>query len=140
MTPPGPGTVEPERLAGQCQLDEIVTFDSGLPFYEHYYAGGVQDVRGFDDNSLGPKDQFCRSVGGALKVVGGVELAFPIPFVEARGTRLAWFVDVGNVYSDWDSFDADLLRASTGISLTWQAPIGPIIISLSQPLRKRQRR
>jgi outer membrane protein insertion porin family len=129
--------VEPERLAGQCELDEIVTFDSGLPFYEHYYAGGVQDVRGFDDNSLGPKDQFCRSVGGALKVIGGVELAFPIPFVEATGTRLAWFVDVGNVYSSWDTFDSDLLRASTGLSLTWQAPIGPIIISVSQPLRKR---
>ncbi len=128
---------EPVRLAGNCQLDEIVTFDAGLPFYEHYFGGGVSDIRGFDDNSLGPKDQFCRSVGGDLKIVTGVELAFPIPFVEGRGTRLAWFVDVGNVYRDWDSFDANLLRASTGLSLTWQAPIGPIIISLSQPLRKR---
>jgi outer membrane protein insertion porin family len=129
--------IEPERLAGRCQLDEIVTIDTGLPFYEHYYGGGVSDVRGFDDNSLGPKDSFCRSVGGAMKVVAGVELAFPIPFVEASGTRLAWFVDIGNVYSDFDDFDSDLLRASTGISLTWQAPIGPIIISLSQPIKSR---
>ena len=129
--------IEPERLQGTCQLDEIVTIDDGLPFYEHYYAGGVQDVRGFDDNSLGPKDQFCRSVGGDFKVIGGVELAFPIPFIEARGTRLAWFVDVGNVYRDFNSFDTDLLRASTGISLSWQAPVGPIIISISQPLRSR---
>lgn len=120
-----------------CLLEEVVTVDRGLPFYEHWFGGGVADVRGFDDNSLGPKDQFCRSIGGALKVVGGVELAFPIPFVEASGTRLAWFVDVGNVYQDLDAFDVNLLRASTGISMTWQAPVGPIIISISQPLIKK---
>lgn len=129
--------IEPERVAGQCQLDEIVTLDNGLPFYEHFFAGGVADIRGFDDNSLGPKDRFCRSVGGDFKVTGGFELAFPIPFVEASGTRLSWFVDIGNVYSNFDAFDADLLRASTGLSVTWQAPIGPIIINLSQPLKKR---
>ena len=129
--------VEPVRFAGSCQLDEIVTLDQGLPFYEHFFGGGVSDIRGFDDNSLGPKDQFCRSVGGDMKVAFGTELAFPIPFVEARGTRLAWFIDVGNVFQDYSTFDSDLLRASTGISLTWQAPIGPIIINLATPLRKR---
>ena len=130
--------IEPERLAGRCQVDEIVTFDDGLPFYEHFFAGGVSDIRGFDDNSLGPKDRFCRSVGGDFKVYGGVEFAFPIPFVEGSGTRLSWFVDVGNVFSNYDSFDADLLRATTGLSVTWQAPVGPIVINLSQPLIKRQ--
>jgi outer membrane protein insertion porin family len=130
--------IEPERRTGDCQIDEIVTVDAGLPFYEHFFAGGVRDVRGFDDNTLGPKDEFCRSVGGDLKVSGGVELAFPLPFVEVSGTRLALFVDVGNVYRDLDDFDADRLRAAAGISLTWQAPVGPIIISLSQAIKSRE--
>ena len=132
--------IEPERsplARTECQLDEIVTADRGLPFYEHFYGGGVRDIRGFNDNTLGPKDQFCRSIGGDFKVSGGVELAFPLPFGDLTGTRLAWFVDVGNVYRDFDHFDADLLRASTGISLTWQAPVGPIIINLATPLKKR---
>ncbi|MGY6588091.1 MAG: outer membrane protein assembly factor BamA [Wenzhouxiangella sp.] len=120
-----------------CLLEEVVTFDDGLPFYEHFFAGGVGDVRGFDDNSLGPKDEACRAVGGDLKVIGGAEIAFPVPFIEAPGTRLSWFLDVGNVYRDLDSFDASLLRASTGLSLSWQAPIGPIIISVAQPVRER---
>ncbi len=128
---------EPQRLSGNCQVDEIVTMDAGLPFYEHFFGGGVRDIRGFNDNTLGPKDQFCRSVGGDLKVSGGVELAFPMPFVQGRGTRLAWFFDIGNVYRDLDDFDADRLRASTGISLTWQAPVGPIIINLATPIKKR---
>jgi outer membrane protein insertion porin family len=132
--------IEPERSAlarTECQVDEIVTVDRGLPFYEHFFGGGVRDIRGFNDNTLGPKDQFCRSVGGDFKVAGGVELAFPLPFGDLTGTRLAWFLDVGNVYRDFDSFDANLLRASTGISLTWQAPVGPIIINLATPLKKR---
>jgi len=119
-----------------CLLEEVVTFDAGLPFYEHFYGGGVSDIRGFDDNSLGPKDTFCQSVGGDLKIATSLEFAFPIPFIEVSGTRLALFVDVGNVYRDWESFDADLLRASAGIALTWRAPVGPIIINLARPIRK----
>ncbi|MDT8437541.1 MAG: outer membrane protein assembly factor BamA [Wenzhouxiangellaceae bacterium] len=130
--------VEPQRLAGNCQVDEIVTFDRGLPFWEHFFAGGVSDVRGFDDNTLGPKDQFCRSVGGDFKTTGGVEIAFPLPFVQASGTRMAWFVDAGNVFRDVSSWDEKLIRASTGLSLTWQAPVGPIILNLSTPLRERE--
>lgn len=131
--------VEPELSqwrSRECLIDEVVTYDRGLPFYEHFFGGGVSDIRGFRDNSLGPKDQLCRSVGGDFKVIGGFELAFPLPKVESTGTRLAWFVDVGNVFRDYQSFDSDLLRASTGISLTWQAPVGPIIINLATPLKK----
>ncbi len=132
-----PDPPEPERLAGDCQVDEIVTADFGLPFWEHFFAGGVSDVRGFDDNTLGPKDQFCRSVGGDFKATGGVEIAFPLPFVEVSGTRMSWFVDAGNVFTDIDGFDTDLVRASTGLSLSWEAPVGPIVLNLSTPLRER---
>jgi outer membrane protein insertion porin family len=132
--------IEPEFADStfrDCQLDEVVTYDEGLPFYEHFYGGGVSDIRGFDDNSLGPKDRFCRSVGGDFKVIGSLELAFPLPNLDVSGTRLAWFLDVGNVYRDYDSFDTELLRASTGLSLTWQAPVGPIIINIATPIEER---
>lgn len=129
--------IEPQRLAGQCQVDEIVTSDRGLPFWEHFFAGGVSDVRGFDDNTLGPKDQFCRSVGGDFKTTGGIEIAAPVPFVEVSGTRLAFFVDAGNVFTDIDGWDQDLIRAAAGVSLTWQAPVGPIVVNLSTPLKDR---
>lgn len=129
--------IEPVRVSGNCQLDEIVTSDGGLPFWEHFFAGGVSDIRGFDDNTLGPKDQFCRSVGGDFKAAGGVEIAFPIPFLDLSGTRMAFFVDAGNVFTDFDAFDTDLVRASTGLSLSWEAPVGPIVINVSQPLKDR---
>ncbi|TVP88588.1 MAG: outer membrane protein assembly factor BamA, partial [Pseudomonadaceae bacterium] len=60
-----------------------------LPFYEHYFAGGIGSVRGFRDSSLGPRstpnpndfDQRPLPFGGNVKVTGGAEVIFPVPFI-----------------------------------------------------------
>lgn len=129
-------TSVPDGFVRDCLDVEVLALDTGLPFYEHFYGGGVRDIRGFEDNTLGPKDPLCRAIGGDLKVSGGLELAIPTPFTKSGGSRIALFVDVGNVYQDLDQFDAGLLRASTGISVTWQAPIGPIIMNYAIPLKE----
>ncbi len=128
----------PEDIFGNCREEDVVSFDDGLPFYEHYFGGGVQDVRGFADNSLGPKDSNCLSVGGDFKVVGGIEVSFPVPLADVQGVRLAWFLDTGNVFRNYREFDVNELRASTGISMRWEAPVGPIVMNLSTPLRERR--
>lgn len=113
----------------------------GLPFFQHYYAGGPNSVRGFEQNSLGPTSNqsgFIQPLGGGLKTVGSVELLFPKLFSKSRGTRLSAFLDVGNVYATPGDFDAGKLRATTGIALQWQAPVGPISISYSLPLRSEE--
>ena len=135
----------------------------GLPFFENFYAGGVADVRGFRDNTLGPyyayspitcptTDKNCRwPLGGALKTTASAEVIFPTPFMKESNdsTRLSAFLDVGNVfnnklckYSNLDclqmrTFSADQLRASVGLSFQWRAPVGPIVINLSKPIRKK---
>jgi outer membrane protein insertion porin family len=127
--------VEAEAPIGECDPTDFVKLDTGLPFYEHFYSGGVRDLRGYDDNTLGPKDAFCRSIGGDFKVAGGVELAFPTPFGDGgrSGTRIALFVDTGYVYENISAFDVNKLRGSFGLSVTWEAPIGPIVISYAFP-------
>ncbi|GAA0722695.1 outer membrane protein assembly factor BamA [Dokdonella soli] len=133
---------------------------SGLPFFENFYAGGVADVRGFRDNTLGPYDVFtpltcpttdknCRlPLGGALKTVASAEVIFPTPFVKENNdsTRLSAFFDVGNVFKNklcvlpeckaYNSWSASQLRASVGLSLVWRAPVGPIVINLARPIKK----
>jgi len=114
----------------------------GLPFFENFFAGGASDVRGFRDNTLGPVDEtlnYRQPLGGAFKTVATAEVIFPTPFVKENDntTRLSWFVDVGNVFKDYNAFSASDLRASTGLSFQWRAPIGPIIVSVSKPLRKK---
>jgi outer membrane protein insertion porin family len=126
----------PEGVERDCLDEEVITLDTGLPFFEHFYGGGVRDIRGFEDNTLGPKDTACRAVGGDLKVSGGIEVAIPTPFTKGGGSRIALFLDVGNVYENLDAFDVGLFRASAGVSVTWQAPIGPIIMNYAFPLKE----
>ena len=130
----------PESDNYNCLLDEVTTLDTGLPFFEHFYGGGVRDIRGFEDNTLGPKDSpiNCRAVGGDLKVAGGFELAIPTPFTKGGGSRIALFFDIGNVYENWSTFDASRFRSSAGLSITWQAPIGPIIMNYAFPIKQFQ--
>lgn len=116
----------------------------GLPFFENFYAGGVRDVRGFEDNTLGPCERltplsdYCQPLGGAFKVLGSAELILPTPFAkESDSVRISAFVDVGNVYKTFGDFKSDELRASAGLALQWQAPVGPITINLARPLRKK---
>jgi outer membrane protein insertion porin family len=130
-------TTLPPSQEGRCDPTDVVALDTGLPFYEHFYSGGVRDLRGYDDNTLGPKDTFCRAIGGDFKVGAGMELAFPLQLGGQAGTRLALFVDSGYVYENIDAFDADKLRGSAGISVTWEAPIGPIVISWAFPFNDR---
>jgi outer membrane protein insertion porin family len=123
-------------VQGECNPNDIVTIDRGLPFYEHFFGGGTRDIRGFNDNTLGPKDQFCRAVGGDFKVSGGIEVSMPAPF-GGGGSKIGVFSDFGNVYENIDTFDLNEIRASAGFFMTWQAPVGPITISLGRAFRKK---
>lgn len=104
-----------------------------LPFFENYFAGGKGSVRGFNDNTLGPKDGFNDPIGGSVKLVGNAEFIFPVPFMEDSNTvRLSTFVDAGNVYDD--EIDVGELKYSVGVSAKWLSPFGALAFSLAQPL------
>ncbi|NOR40575.1 MAG: outer membrane protein assembly factor BamA [Gammaproteobacteria bacterium] len=109
-----------------------------LPFFENYYAGGVRSVRGFEDNTLGPRDGILLDgdpIGGAFLTVFNAEVIFPIPFIEdTKGMRLSAFFDIGNVFEDFDSFEAGELRYSVGLAGLWLSPLGPISVSFAVPL------
>ena len=114
--------------------------DTGtLPFFENFFAGGPRSVRGFKANSLGPRDPATnRPIGGSVKVSGGADLYFPVPFVrDSKQFRVGLFLDVGNVYADVESFEVDELRYSTGLSTVWMSPIGPLALSVAKPLNEK---
>jgi outer membrane protein insertion porin family len=106
-----------------------------LPFFENFFAGGIRSVRGFEDNTLGPRDSNNNPIGGSFLTVFNAEVLFPVPFLEdSAGTRMSAFLDVGNVYEDFNTFDAGDLRYSVGLAGLWSSPLGPIAVSFGFPL------
>jgi outer membrane protein insertion porin family len=111
-----------------------------LPFTQNFTAGGSDTLRGFENNTVGPRGVqrsarnitgpngetiflgpesdsvvvSSRSLGGNAMLIGGVELIVPTPFVGEEfdnSVRSSFFVDVGNV---WDTeFDFDEYRQLT---------------------------
>lgn len=132
-----PDDVYPGRIDEDDLPDTITVTADGLPFFENFYAGGVRSIRGFEDNTLGPgfnfPGGFRQPLGGALKTVGSFELIFPT-LLDTDTARVSAFIDFGNVYEDFDAFEFREFRASAGIALQWQAPIGPIILNLATPV------
>ncbi|WPP01042.1 outer membrane protein assembly factor BamA [Pseudomonas sp. HR96] len=139
---------------------------NGLPFYENYYAGGFNSVRGFKDSTLGPRstpssgkypgtvadpDQDPLAFGGNVQITGGAEIMFPMPFVkDQRSLRTSIFMDVGNVFdtncSDsttttgekvkCTNIDLSNMAVSTGLGVTWVTALGPLSFSLAMPIKK----
>ncbi|MDR2873041.1 MAG: outer membrane protein assembly factor BamA [Xanthomonadaceae bacterium] len=115
---------------------------SGLPFFENFYAGGTRSVRGFRDNTLGPRSAPTpwewngQVLGGSMKTTGSLEMYFT-RLINSPAARVSAFVDFGNVFNGYDNFKANELRASTGVALLWRAPVGPISISYAFPLKKK---
>ena len=111
----------------------------GLPFFENYYGGGTGSVRGFRNNTLGPRDHPVNTsvrqplpFGGSTKMVGSAELFFPVPFLpESKSVRLGAFFDAGRIQN---GFGFDNMKYSAGLSGEWLSPFGALSISAAVPL------
>jgi outer membrane protein insertion porin family len=109
-----------------------------LPFFKNFYAGGVDSVRGFEQSSLGPKDTNGDFIGGNLRVVGNIELLFPMPGVKGdKSVRLSSFIDFGNVFATSEKVRLSDLRSSVGFAVSWFSPVGPLKFSLAKPIKQK---
>jgi len=118
-----------------------------LPFFDDFFAGGPKTVRGWKENTLGPRETTGdeNATGGNVEITGSVELFAPPPIEGefAKTLRLGLFFDFGNV---WTTSDTDLvsptgfqlsdLRYSTGMSVYWLSPVGALSVSFAYPLNE----
>ena len=122
-----------------------------FPFFKNFFAGGIKTIRGFENNSLGPRDSNGDPFGGNVMAVGGAELIFPMPLVEDKsGWRTLLFVDGGNVFASdclasssassncQEGIKFDEFRYSAGFGMTWLSPMGPLSFSIAKPLNSQK--
>jgi outer membrane protein insertion porin family len=117
-----------------------------VPPEQRFYAGGPNDVRGFERNELGPvvyvvsqaeadsaasqgrainsDSVTVAATGGNTLAVGNVELRVPSPVFSSR-LRLALFVDAGGVWQRGGDNSTPVIRVTPGIGLRLATPLGP---------------
>ncbi len=127
------------RLRTEWGYGDALSSTDRLPFYKHFYTGGITSVRGYKSRSLGPKDSADDAFGGDVLVETGAEFIFPAPFLEdKRSLRTLFFIDAGNVFDTNRTNEPGLdisasnLRIGTGFGLSWITAIGPLSFTLSR--------
>ncbi|MEQ1531240.1 MAG: outer membrane protein assembly factor BamA, partial [Methylococcales bacterium] len=109
----------------------------GLPFFENYFGGGTGSVRGYRNNTVGPRDSNGYALGGSSKIIGNAELFFPVPFLaETKSIRLGTFFDAGSIN---DGMKISNMRYSAGISGEWLSPFGALSVSAAYPLNAKSK-
>ena len=129
-----------DTLLLQTNLGYAAGYDGKpVPFYKHYYAGGIGSVRAYKDNTLGPHDSTDRALGGTQLVTYGAEY-FLTPSVANldKTFRLSVFLDGGMVYGEDENVKLSDIRYSAGLGLAWVSPIGPLKFSFGQPLNQKE--
>jgi outer membrane protein insertion porin family len=118
-------------------LDVANVSGAFIPPDQRFYAGGPNDVRGFQRNELGPvvyvvpvgfanvpDSVRVAATGGNTFALGNVEVRVPSPLFSSR-LRLAAFVDAGGVWQRQGLSSGRLIRVTPGVGIRIATPLGP---------------
>ena len=94
-------------------------------------------LRGFEPGKIGPKDNL-DFIGGNYASSASLSTTLPTLLPELESVDFNIFFDAGNLWGvDYDSnLDNSKIRSSTGLSIDWLTPIGPLNFVFAQPLTK----
>jgi translocation and assembly module TamA len=107
---------------GEFGATYVSEFDN-LPASIRFFAGGDNSIRGFDYQTLGPKNDDGQVIGGKYLTVGSIEYEYRF----YQQWSAAVFTDFGNAY---DNFSDDYMQ-SAGIGIRWRTPVGLIRIDFA---------
>ncbi|MCA9771975.1 MAG: outer membrane protein assembly factor BamA, partial [Myxococcales bacterium] len=106
-----------------------------LPIFERFFLGGIDSVRGYEVNSIGPEID-NDVIGGDKELLFNVEYIFPvIPQANLKGLV---FLDAGNAFSEDENIDLTQLRMSVGFGFRWISPLGPLQLAIGFPIERRE--
>ncbi|MFH1293061.1 MAG: outer membrane protein assembly factor BamA, partial [Pseudomonadota bacterium] len=96
-----------------------------LPVYQKFSIGGIQTVRGFEYESISPRDpETGDRIGGEKMMYYNVEFRFPL--AKEQGVVGVVFFDAGNAFTKDETYTFNGIRTSAGGGIRWYSPVGPI--------------
>lgn len=99
--------------AGAVLFEQVDNLSPSLRFF----AGGVDNLRGYSFESVSPLDEDGKLIGGRYMATASLEYQYNIK----NNWWLATFVDYGSAWNntpDW--------KRGVGLGLRWASPVGPI--------------
>jgi outer membrane protein assembly factor BamA len=106
-------------LASRVQTGFAFGRDELLPS-DRFRAGGATTVRGYGEESLGPRDRFGAPAGGSTLIVLNQEARFPV----YRWAHAVGFIDAGNIFAKDQPVTWSDLRVGYGVGLRLDTPVG----------------
>lgn len=127
-------------MSSRIALAEPFGGTGAIPITHRFYLGGRTSVRGFRENSLGPRGPQGAVIGGDLLQANTVQLQYML----SENLSFHTFLDAGNVYLrnkgdsreeiQRQSLNLTDQRLSTGVGLHYLSPIGPVGFDVGHPL------
>jgi outer membrane protein insertion porin family len=102
-----------------------------LPLVERFFLGGRGTVRGYAQDTLGPRGAGGNPTGGNAFIGTNLELRTSL----GKGIGLVTFLDSGNVWQRVGDLDWSMKHA-VGLGLRYNTPVGPVRIDYGYKLRK----
>lgn len=98
-----------------------------VPFFERFFMGGTDTVRGYAERAIGPQDSSGFAMGGRLSWVANLE--YRVPVVE-RMLYLVPFFDVGGLWDRAEDARATDLITGAGLGIRVVIPNTTLMIRL----------
>lgn len=79
---------------------------TNIPFYERFFMGGENQIRGYNIRSVGPRDEDGLLIGGNKMLLFNVEYYIPL----AGPLRAVLFFDAGQAYTEATPWSAEMFK------------------------------
>ncbi|MDI6800862.1 MAG: outer membrane protein assembly factor BamA [Thermodesulfovibrionales bacterium] len=103
-----------------------------LPIVERFFLGGRTTVRGYAQDTLGPKGADGTPTGGNAFIMGNLELRADV----GKGFGIVTFLDGGNVWQKIGDMNMKDIKYTTGLGLRYNTPVGPLRVDYGHKLNK----
>jgi translocation and assembly module TamA len=121
-------------IRGEAGYTWTSNFD-GLPPGIRFVTGGARSVRGYEFESLGPRNASGQLLGGPVLLTGSVEMDL-LPVKKWGQWGLAAFIDAGNAL---ESFSNISLEVGAGFGLRWMSPVGMLRLDWARSVSQTDR-
>jgi outer membrane protein insertion porin family len=115
--------------------------DKPVPMLTRYRLGGAENMRGYDNLSLGPKYGILQAPNSEAKVInkgGNRKLLFQaeyfMPIIKEANIKGLVFYDMGRVYDETEEMKLKGFNRDVGFGFRWITPVAPFRFEWAYPI------